>query len=217
MANKPAPFISFEGGEGSGKTTQIAKLREWLEGRGFSVHTTREPGGTEGGKLIRKLVVEGDDARWSPKTETLLYMADRCDHLDKIIRPKTAEGTWVLTDRFVDSSYAYQSYGRGIPLNEIQSVYEFFGKGFMPDMTLLLDIDPELGLTRAMTGKGRNLNEVRFEKIGLEFHQKLRNGYLDMARKDSARYEVITITADKTPDAIHAEIVQRIQKRFELS
>lgn len=217
MANKPAPFISFEGGEGSGKTTQIAKLREWLEGRGFFVHTTREPGGTEGGKLIRKLVVEGDDARWSPKTETLLYMADRCDHLDKIIRPKTAEGTWVLTDRFVDSSYAYQSYGRGIPLNEIQSVYEFFGKGFMPDMTLLLDIDPELGLTRAMTGKGRNLNEVRFEKIGLEFHQKLRNGYLDMARKDSARYEVITITADKTPDAIHAEIVQRIQKRFELS
>lgn len=216
MNNKIAPFISFEGGEGSGKTTQIALLSEWLQSKNIRTHATREPGGTEGGKLIRKLVVEGDDARWSSKTETLLYMADRCHHLDTIIKPKTAEGIWVLSDRFVDSTYAYQSYGRGLPMDEIQSVYDFFAKGFAPDMTILLDIDPQIGLERAAKGKGRNLEEMRFENIGLAFHQKLREGYLNLAEKHADRYVIVQIKPDMSREDIQEKIRQHVQNRFQI-
>ncbi len=215
MTNKPAPFISFEGGEGSGKTTQIKMLSDWLVDKGCAVHATREPGGTVEGKSIRALVVEGKPGRLSPRTETLLYMADRSHHIETIIVPNTEKGVWVLSDRFVDSTFVYQSYARGLPFDEIKSVYDFFAKDFEPDMTILLDIDPEIGLKRAAQGKGRNLNEMRFESLGLDFHRKIREGYLDMAAKNSARYAVVSV-GDQDPDAIHAEITTAVQKRFHL-
>ena len=215
MSSK-TPFITFEGGEGAGKTTQIKLLRVWLEEKGHSVVTTREPGGTPGAEDIRNMIVQGHDSRWSPNTETLLFMAARSDHLDKIIRPNLEKGVWVISDRFVDSTYAYQVYGRGLERSGVEDVYRFFAGDFLPDLTIIFDIDPKLGMKRAVEGKGRNLEENRFENMDFSFHEKLRAGYQDMAKKEPQRFVVLSIAENDTVDDIQNKLRAIVTERFKL-
>ena len=142
-------FITLEGGEGAGKSTQIARLADWLRKRGHDVVTTREPGGAPGAEMIRKLLVEGPAERWDGPTEALLHFAARRDHLRQTVWPALARAAWVISDRFADSTLAYQGYGRGIPLDFIWKLTDLVCKPYRPDLTLLLDIEPEVGLTRA--------------------------------------------------------------------
>jgi dTMP kinase len=209
-----APFITFEGGEGAGKTTQIKALKVWLEEKGHSVVTSREPGGTPGAEDIRNMIVQGHDSRWSPKTETLLFMAARSDHLDKVILPNIEKGIWVISDRFVDSTYAYQVYGRGLERSGVEDVYRFFAGDFLPDLTIIFDIDPKLGMKRAVEGKGRNLEENRFENMDFSFHEKLRAGYKDMAKKEPKRFVVLDIAETDTMDDVQNRLRAIVAERF---
>lgn len=207
-----APFITFEGGEGAGKTTQIKLLADWLRTQGVDVVTTREPGGTEGGDAIRKLLVEGATNRWDAHTDTLLYLAARRHNLVQVIWPALEKGQWVLSDRFMDSTYAYQCYARGLDRAGAANVYGFIAGDFKPDLTFFLDIDVKLGLERATTGKNRALHENRFESFNMAFHETLRAGYQEMATKEPDRF--VTIDAAQDVDAIQKELQQVIKDRF---
>lgn len=202
--NKNAPFITFEGGEGAGKSTQIKLLRDYLESCGKKVVTTREPGATEGGEAIRTLLVQGAGARWDAETDTLLFMAARRDHLTKIVWPALGRGEVVLCDRFQDSTKAYQGYGRGLDLGRIDALYQFIAGDFKPDMTLLLDIDPKKGVDRALHGKNRATHENRYENFDFSFHEKLRAGYVAMAEAEPNRF--VTINADQDIDGVQRDI-----------
>jgi dTMP kinase len=208
--NKTAPFITFEGGEGAGKSTQIKLLRDYLQARGKKIITTREPGATEGGEAIRALLVQGAGARWDAETDTLLFMAARRDHLAKIVWPALARGEWVLCDRFQDSTKAYQGYGRGLDVTHIDTLYRFIAGDFKPDMTLLLDIDPKIGVERALHGKNRATHENRFENFDFSFHEKLRAGYLSMAAAEPNRF--VIINADQDVDAVQADIQRAVAR-----
>ena len=141
-------FITLEGGEGAGKSTQIARLKAWLEGRGKTVVATREPGGSAGAEMIRKLLVEGPAERWDGQTEALLHFAARREHLRTTVWPALASGAWVVSDRFADSTRAYQGYGHGLDLATIERLYEVAVGDFRPDLTLILDLPIETGLPR---------------------------------------------------------------------
>lgn len=182
-------FISFEGGEGAGKTTQINLLKDYLEEKGQQVILTREPGGSPGGEDIRKLLVTGDPDRWDAETEILLFYAARRNHVKTLIEPALEKGCWVLSDRFYDSTIAYQSYGHGIPLDYVQKVHDLAIGSFAPDLTFIMDIDPKLGLSRALS---RNNNgEDRFERVDFTFHERLRNGFLKIASNAPQRCKII--------------------------
>ena len=168
-------FITFEGGEGAGKSTQVARLVAALRARGIEVVQTREPGGSPGAEAIRNLVLNGEVERWSSRTEILLMFAARSDHLERTIRPALAAGSWVVCDRFADSSRAYQGAGGGVPESFIEQLDAAIVGTDQPDLTLVCDLPVELGLERAF---GRGLFEVRFESKGLAFHQRLRDGFL---------------------------------------
>ncbi|MDB5477958.1 MAG: tmk [Alphaproteobacteria bacterium] len=213
MSNK-APFITFEGGEGSGKTTQIRLLKTWLEDKGKYVTTTREPGGTVGAEAIRDLIVQKRDNQWDAETDALLLMAARRDHLVHLIWPSLEQGHWVLSDRFVESTYAYQCFGRDLPLEKARELYRFIAGDFKPDLTFILDIDPRDGLDRALTGKHRNRNEERFENFDFSFHENLRAGYHELAKQEPQRFIII----DAAPDCEHvqAQLQAAIEKRFSL-
>ena len=191
-----ARFISFEGGEGSGKSNHSRRLADWLKQQGQDVVLTREPGGTPGAEEIRKLLVEGDAARWEPMTEALLHFAARRDHVAKIIRPALARGAWVVTDRFADSTMAYQGYGHGLGAPPIEMLRKLVLGDFAPGLTLLFDVPVELGLARA--GK-RNAAEAvaharadaRYENMGEAFHARVREGFLAIARAEPDRVRVI--------------------------
>jgi dTMP kinase len=213
MVNK-APFITFEGGEGSGKSTQIKLLKEWLAGRNIAVTAAREPGGTEGAEAIRNLLVQGKENRWDTETDTLLFSAARRDLLAKIIWPALERGEWVLCDRFLDSTYAYQCYGRGLPLEKAKAVYKFLAGDFMPDVTFFLDIDPRKGIERALHGKNRATHENRYEGFDFSFHENLHAAYKKMASEDPKRF--ITINADQSLDAVQDDLRTAITKRFGL-
>ncbi len=197
-------FISFEGGEGAGKTTQIARLKARLEQSRKSVITTREPGGTPGAEAIRKLLVEGEASKWDAKTECLLHFAARRDHAHKVIMPAIHDGKVVLTDRFFHSTYAYQGYGQGLPLEEIDLIRHASIGTLAPDLTLLLDLPAEKGLKRAST-------QQRYEKMGLAFHEKLRQGFLEMAKKDQ---HMLVINADQAIDAVEQAVWEAVQKKL---
>lgn len=197
-------FITLEGGEGSGKSTQIKRLSQELDARGIDHIMTREPGGCQSALDIRKLLVEGDPDRWDGLSELLLYNAARHEHLRRVIRPALREGKWVLCDRFSDSTIVYQSLARGIPRDVAEYITMLIVQGTMPDVTLLLDIDPTEGLKRAK-GPRLGFNEDRFEKESLEFHQKLRQGFLDMAKEHPQRFRMIG--AFQSEDAVHEDII----------
>lgn len=198
-------FISFEGGEGSGKSTQIQKLSKWLEQKNIRNIVTREPGGSEGGEKIRELLVSGGTERWEPMSEILLFYAARYDHVERLIKPALKQGIWVLCDRFFDSTIAYQGYGHNISLSKLSELNTLVLDDFKPDITFLLDIPADVGLTRANIRENKkNIKEDRFENFDIQFHERLRNGYLDLAKKQS-RFKIID--ANRNIDIIFNDII----------
>jgi dTMP kinase len=188
-------FITFEGGDGSGKTTQLKALENYLTARGKSCITTREPGGTSLGKLIRQILLEVGEQTIASPTELFLYLADRAQHIQEIIRPAIERGIIVLCDRHTDSTLAYQGYGRGIDLQLLRELNRIASQGIRPDLTLLFDCPVEVGLsrtaqrqTKAAPSGGR---EDRFEREKVEFHERVRAGFLELARSEPGRFCVI--------------------------
>ena len=196
-------FISFEGIDGSGKSTQARRLAEALRAGGHDVTLTREPGGSPGAEEIRRLVLEGDPDRWSAETELLLFTAARRDHLERTIRPALARGDVVITDRFADSTRVYQGISRGDLRQTVDRLHALM-IGVEPDLTLLIDIDPALGLSRAIARKGA---EQRFEDMGTGMQARMRAGFLAMAA-GNPRFAVID--GGRPADAVAADVTARV-------
>ena len=195
-------FITFEGGEGSGKSTQIKLLAKQFQSLGKTVVSTREPGGTPDGEAIRALLVTGEAGRWSAEAETLLNYAARDNHLNHIIRPALAAGKTVLCDRFMDSTRAYQGYAGACTFHLIDELERSIVGATRPNLTFIFDLDPVEGLARAKTqGKGK---EDRYERMGLAFHQRLREGFLEIALRNKDRCRVIDAaqSVEKVSEAI---------------
>ena len=202
-------FITLEGGEGAGKSTQIARLKGWLEGRGRTVTATREPGGAPGAEMIRKLLVEGPVERWDGTTEALLHFAARREHLRSTVWPALTRGDWVISDRFADSTLAYQGYGHGIARRIFEQLYEVAVGDFQPDLTIVLDLPIETGLARAAARRG---TETRYESLPLDFHARVRAGFLAIAARDPERCIVIDATGGI--EAIAGAIAGAVQERL---
>ncbi|MCT8159356.1 dTMP kinase [Pseudoruegeria sp. SHC-113] len=201
-------FISFEGIDGSGKSTQARLLAARLEAEGHAVVLTREPGGSPGAEEIRRLVLEGDPDRWSAETEILLFTAARRDHLERTIQPALAEGKIVLCDRFADSTRMYQGISRGDLRGTVDALHSLM-IGREPDLTVLIDMDPAKGLSRA---KARQTAEERFEDFGLELQQKMRAGFLELAAEFAPRFAVID--GDATPDTVAEQVFAAVKARL---
>ena len=208
---KRGRFITIEGGEGAGKSTQTARLARSLEGRGIPVMVTREPGGTAEAERIRGLLLDPGGAGWEPATEVLLYFAGRVENVAKTVEPALAAGRIVICDRFSDSTLAYQGYGAGAPLAAIRSIADAALGGFEPDLTLVLDMDPEIGLER--TGK-RSAARDRYESLPLDYHRRVREGFLAIAADAPERCVVIDATPDedRVAEAILAEVAARFEE-----
>lgn len=208
-------FITFEGGEGSGKSTQIQLFASYLQQQNYDVILTREPGGTEVGKEIRRLLVEGDKDKFDEVTETLLFYADRRINLTKVIWPNIRAGKIVLSDRFNDSTIAYQYYGSA-KFNDtkiMDTLYNVVAGDFKPDITFLLDIDVKEGLARSFKkAAATNTQELRFEKTEIDFHERLRNGYLEMAQKEPNRF--IVIDAAQDIQNVHQDIISAFEQKM---
>ncbi|MFC3180962.1 dTMP kinase [Cypionkella sinensis] len=204
----PGIFISFEGIDGSGKSTQARLLAESLRARGLTVCHTREPGGSAGAEEIRRLVLEGDADRWSTETELLLFTAARRDHLEKTIRPALARGEVVISDRFADSTRIYQGLTRGDLRDTVDRLHALM-IGVEPDLTVLIDIDPAEGLARAVARAGK---EMRFEGMGLGVQEKARDGFLALSAAHPARFRVID--GARTPDAVAADVLAAVLARL---
>lgn len=202
-------FITFEGGEGAGKSTQLKLLAEALERAGIEVVTTREPGGSPGAEAIRGLLVTGAVDRWDAHTEALLHTAARRDHLARTVWPALKRGAWVICDRFADSTLAYQGYGHGLPKDFITSLTRLAIGEFKPDLTLILDLPVEEGLKRA---GGRGGAEDRYERMGEAFHERLRQGFLEIARQDADRCAVVNAAASL--DDVHQSILRAVKSRL---
>lgn len=206
---RPARFISFEGGEGSGKSVQCRALAQTLAERGIEVVSTREPGGTPGAEAIRTLLVTGAQARWTPLSEALLFNAARADHLERKIRPAIHAGKWVVCDRFADSTRAYQGAAQGLAQDMLVALDEITLGEWRPDLTFILDVPVEIGLARA---QGRGGNENRYEGFDTAFHERLRAAYLAIGKADPAR--CIVVDGTRAPDEITADIVRIVETRF---
>jgi dTMP kinase len=202
-------FITLEGGEGAGKSTQLRLLAEALSARGLDTLVTREPGGSKGAEEIRALLVSGETGRWSPTTEALLHTAARRDHLERAVWPALEAGRWVICDRFFDSTMAYQGYGLGLGREFIAALQALALGEFRPDLTLILDLPVEQGLARAAARHG---GEDRYERMDPAFHRTLRNGFLDIAAREPGRCAVID--AAQSPDAVHAAILDVVARRL---
>ena len=202
-------FITFEGGEGTGKSTQAARLVERLRAGGLDVVQTREPGGSPGAEDIRAIALNGDAGRWSPMTETLLMFAARSDHLERTIRPALEAGRWVVCDRFADSSRGYQGVGGGTPAEFIEALDAAIVGSTQPDLTLVFDLPVKVGLERAF---GRGLFETRFESKGLEFHERLRRGFLEIAAAHPER--CVVIDADGDQETVAARVQAAVEARL---
>lgn len=198
-------FITFEGGDGSGKSTQIQRVRDWFESRDRQVSVTREPGGTELGKEIRRLVQNGPEDV-DPRSEALLYAADRAYHVATRIRPALARGEVVLADRYIDSSVAYQGAARSLGVDEIRSLSVWATQGLNPDLTFLLDLPPEVGARR------RTNTPDRLERESMEFHERVRHEYLRLADAEPDR--IIVIDAVGTPEEVFSEIRGVLEERY---
>jgi dTMP kinase len=202
-------FITLEGGEGAGKSTQLSMLAEALRSDGLAVTATREPGGSPGAERIRSLLVDGATDRWDAMTEALLHFAARRDHLVRTVWPALDRGDWVLSDRFADSTMAYQGYGGGVDREVLDALYRYAVGGFRPDLTLILDLPVEDGLARAAA---RRDGGTRYERMGVDFHRRLREGFLDIARREPGR--CVVIDATMPVDRVAAAIRAALQARF---
>ena len=214
-------FITFEGGEGTGKSTQIRLLDAFLGRRGLETVTTREPGGTPGAEAIRALLVTGNPDRWDAATEALLMTAARRDHAEKVIRPALQRGAWVLCDRFADSTMAYQGYAGGTPRDGLEALYRFALGRLVPDLTIILDLPADEGLKRARVRLGarpgaqleaRPGAETRFEDRALAFHEAVRNAFLDIARREPDR--CVVIDAAGPVDGVSGKIAAAVEERL---
>ena len=195
-------FITFEGADGCGKTTQIELLDTYLRNKGFNTLLTREPGAKGLGVKLREILLNYD-GEVSPQAESFLFLADRAQHIDCIIKPALKEGTIVLCDRHTDSTVAYQGYGRGLDLDRINSLNEIATGGLKPDLTIVFDIDVETSMSRV--GK----NKDRMESAGMEFFKRVRNGYLEIAKQEPDRVKVID--SSDTIENIHKQVVELIE------
>lgn len=202
-------FITLEGGEGAGKSTQVRRLADALRERGCEVLRTREPGGAPGAERIRELLVTGDTDRWDGTTEALLHFAARREHLLRTVWPALEKGVWVVSDRFADSTMAYQGYGHGLAREIIERLYDIAVGDFQPDLTFILDLPAEEGLRRsAARGEG----EDRYERMDIAFHRRLREGFAEIARRAPERCAAIDATG--SIDQVADEILRLTLARF---
>lgn len=211
-------FITIEGIEGSGKTTQIKHIAEFLRKKGHDCVMTREPGGTIIGERIRALVLDPGSKNMDPVTELLLYTADRAQHINALVNPALSGGKTVLCDRYFDATLAYQGYARGVNMELIHRLHQLVLEGLMPDITLLLDLLPEVGLSRAwkqINSGARSAGETRFEKETLLFHEQVRAGYLALARKAPGRYRVVDASGNE--DQVRSEIIRVLSEMPQFS
>jgi dTMP kinase len=204
-------FFSFEGPDGAGKTTMIAKIETFLREKGFAVLSTREPGGVRIAEAIRSIILNPDHTEMDGRTEALLYAAARRQHLLEKIIPAVEAGNIVLCDRFVDSSLVYQGFARGLGVDEVLQINQFAIDGYFPSLTIYFDIDPKIGLERIEKNKQREINRLDMES--LSFHYKVREGYLKLAERFSER--IVTIDASKPVDEVFAMTVTAVMKRIE--
>lgn len=200
-------FVTFEGGDGAGKTTQIALAEAWLDEAGHRVVRTREPGGSELGRELRRLILHGGDV--APRAEALLYAADRAHHVETVVRPALERGDVVLQDRYIDSSIAYQGAGRALDAADIETISRWASDGLVPDLTVLLDIDPASGRAR----RGGRGEQDRLEREADDFHARVRDGFLALAARDAARY--LVIDAALPPEVITRQVRERLAALLE--
>jgi dTMP kinase len=207
-------FITFEGGEGSGKSTQIKKLAERLEAARLRVVVTREPGGSAGAEIIRHLVLSGMGKLLGPEAETLLFAAARDDHVRSVILPALAQGSWVLCDRFFDSTRAYQGRGGHVSLALVNALQRVTIGNLKPDLTIILDVPVEVGLKRAAVRRGSGAAD-RFESEDIKFHQDLREAYREIAAKEPQRCVVVDAQADV--DTVAGKVWAALRDRFSIN
>ncbi len=209
LAAGNAPFITFEGGEGAGKSTQCRMLADAVQRAGFGCELTREPGGSDGAEAIRALLVTGETGRWDGMTEALLNYAARRDHMVRRIRPAIDGGRWVVSDRFADSTMAYQGYGHQLDKETIRRLHRLVCDGFGPDLTIVLDMPVERGIGRTAERTG---NENRYERMAIEFHQRVRDGFLEIARREPER--CVVIDGGRTQEAVHELVIAAVSERL---
>lgn len=206
-ANRPGLFITFEGGDGAGKSTQAAKLTAALEAAGRKVVRTREPGGTAVGEQLRSLVLEHGNGEIDARTEALIFAASRAAHVTQVIRPAVERGDVVVCDRFIDSSVAYQGSGRSLGTEDVRQLNVWATEGFSPDLTVLLDVDPEQGRQRRTANQA---TEDRLESEPDTFHLRIRRAFLEQARTDPARY--LVLDAGRPVDELAETILTRVKE-----
>jgi dTMP kinase len=202
-------FITLEGPDGSGKSSHIKPLADWLDEQGYRVHTSREPGGTQISEQIRNIIHDLKNTEMHPHTETLLYQAARAQIVEQVLRPKLAQGWIVLCDRYADSTLAYQGYGHQQNLDEVRTLVHYATGGLIPDLTLLLDVDVETGLSRRQKSGGE---WNRLDAYELEFHQRVREGYLDLAKQEPKRW--VVVDAAKGWESVQQDLRKAISKRI---
>lgn len=206
-------FITIEGGEGAGKTTLINRLSHTIQEKGVKVLTTREPGGIPIAEQIRSVILDSRNTAMDGKTEALLYAASRRQHLVEKVLPALNNGYMVICDRFVDSSLAYQGYARGLGMEEVWSINRFAIGDLMPHLTVYMDINPELGLARVRNASEQENREVnRLDLEQLSFHQKVREGYLQLAERYTDR--IVTVDASRSADEVFCEVLNAVRERF---
>lgn len=211
MAKRRGRFITLEGGEGAGKSTLAAALVKRLQAAGVNTVATREPGGAPGAEEVRRLLVTGERDRWDPLGEALLLSAARRDHANRLINPSLAAGSFVLCDRFFDSTLAYQGYGHGLPRRVLDQLRTMAVGRLRPDLTLILDLPASVGLARAQARRG---DETRFESFDLSFHERLRAGFLAIAAAEPKR--CVVIDATQGPEAVAAQAWSAVTERLRL-
>ena len=205
-------FITIEGGEGAGKTTQVALLVAALERARIPARVTREPGGSTGGEAIRRLLLEGDGDRWDAVGEALLLIAARSDHVARLIEPSLVKGIWVVSDRFADSTLAYQGYGRGLALEDLATLHRFAIGSFTPNLTVILDLPAEIGLARAAA---RTSVRDRFESLDRAFHERLRQGFRRIASENGER--CVLIDGSRDPQTVHRAVLDAVERRLRVA
>jgi dTMP kinase len=205
-------FITIEGGDGAGKTTQAGLLAAVLEGLGIAVRLTREPGGSPGGEAIRRLLLDGKTEHWDAVAEALLLVAARRDHVETLIAPALARGTWIICDRFADSTIAYQGYGRGLAVEQLVALHRFALGDFAPDLTIILDVAVEIAEARAAA---RAAAKDRFDDLDRAFRERLREGFRQIAEADPARCALIDAASEV--ETVHGAILAAAKLRLGLS
>jgi thymidylate kinase len=202
-------FITLEGPDGSGKSMQIPALAEFIRHQGFEVLTTREPGGTNIGDQIRQVIMKLGNTSMQPRTEILLFCAARAQIVEEVLRPSLARGVVVISDRYADSTLAYQGYGHGLDLGDLHNILNFATGGLVPDLTFLLDLDAEEGLKRRQ-GSGGEWN--RLDAYAISFHKRVRAGYLELAAQEPQRWQIIN--AGRSPEEVQADLQRFVQAKL---